>query len=430
MALITGLRIMRLCRTCTRLPSRMHVYMTVLVLFAPLFLFWPENDLNAQVFCRDTLSCDSAYGPGFSYGLARDILPRMVESTATGATLHAIQAVPLPNRAPETFGVGLQIGAAGGPADSGGDDSNPFLNTEPNTYFRNWPFYMEANGGSAASQIYAYAPASLVGLRSTDMVAAHLALHSFSAQDDTPFDVLEPTASTTAARVAATTASIGVRYSRTLLEPIGWEYLSYDGVRLNVGLSYFQNKSAIRSDLETTTFFATDSILAISNPNNFLSELLYNRRTLEYQTRIRTESKILTVPLELRTGFRLLFLSLSLGPGVAVNQGKHDVTVDIDGVVCSSYLGRCSSSTVIDRAVTDFGGLNSAGLQQYNNFNNSVNDFSLPPFHAYSRREVPADTLVPYFSADVRLHLGIDLILSGTVMRNAARVGLAVEASW
>lgn len=373
--------------------------------------------LSAQVYCTSGAFCED-YGFGFSQGISQNVLPIMRRAAAQGAALNNIRALPARMRQPEHFALGVLVGAAGGPYDKS-YSKDQFLQGDSNASFRGWPISIPATNGSAYSGMYVYFSADTVGLPKKHTIGVHGSLSNMAYEGDTGFDTLNPIESVNSERISVRTRAIGFRYQMPLVERRGWDYLAWEGLQFQTGLSYSYNKATYRSRYKTREFIYTPGLVAADINSFFRSNYV-----MESRTNSEIESTNLAMPFEVRSGVRVLFMTLSYAPGVALNYGKHKSRFSMEGAICNNTIGSCSNLGwrlgLIPQAIKT-----STGLDSFASIL-SANDPS--SFYVHDEAEIYSEGIFVYHAADLRIHLGyVEWVISATISHEFAQASLAFE---
>ncbi|MCB1324956.1 MAG: hypothetical protein H7A21_13100 [Spirochaetales bacterium] len=387
-----------------------------LVLLAFAFGLLVPGVARAEVYCNGTLVC-TGYGEGFIRGMNENVLPDMMRGAAEGAVLAAIQAAPMSLQAPDNFAFGFQLSAGFGP-DRDFDDGNPFLHGDSNIQYRSYPFALPAQGRSLDSSFYAIVPGTLFGLSKSDTFALHVGFHSLSYSGETGLDLFDPVASSDGGGGRLRARNFGVRYSHALLDSRGAEFFGWLGLRFATGLSWSQSHSDLRGSYETRDFIDANSFGTDLSVASFAA-----LKTVEYQQTTIIDSRTLVLPVELRTGVQVLFLSLEIAPGVALNYGRHEVEASIEGQLCSGPLGNCSGRSVRESFYESLAPGASAAFS-------AVTAGDPPPFIANSRAEIRSRSVIPYLSLAARVHMfALNIVVQATSSSEQTAASVGLEAT-
>ncbi len=394
----------------------------VLAMFA--LILWGTNNLFAEVFIT---GAGRGVDPALQVAADNKLVPDMLNASANSAALNAVNAMPLGFDVPEKFAAGFQLNAGAGPSVDG--ETIIFdLPRNPNASFNNVPILFPARGGASASRFYALTSGSLINLRKDYIIGVHAAFHNLKLDDSGSVNVLEdPAGDFKKAKLRIRSREIGARLSIPWVDPLGTEAGRWNGVRFITGVTYAWHRTNARGSNESDSYLQVDPSLDLTAGSNALSIF----RKLETRTSIENDSRNFVVPFELMTGVRLGFLEINMGPGLALNFGRHDVTTRIDAVVCNFAPEDCSTreaSFALWNAVLDpsLNPLNSANI--LNPLVVSLLDQESAPFQIYGKRRIHSRALIAYWNMEIRLQFSYANLILRTATRGADTSGsLAFE---
>ena len=389
------------------------------------------RQLSAQVFAagESAIGSRTTIDPLFQFAATRTLLPAAVQAAAEGAALNAIGALPIGMSAPEKFAAGFQYGTGGGPQSDG---RTAIFSSKPNTVYGGTPLFLESPGATAASSFYGLAPGSLLGLRRNTTLAAHAAFHTISLHQDKAATAADFSAPEKAARSRARTRSLGARISVPIVEPIGPQLASWLGLTLSFGLTYMAQSSMVRGEQDSARYLdliAANNAAGIEDKTQQVAALASSFRVIEHQTTVSGDSTNWVLPLELRTGVRLLILEISLGGGAALNYGRHTVDVSTEAVICGGYLGICSNRYVNNLLVDNASRSGSPlGALEQQVLVGNPSDYS-PLLTLHSRKQTTSRAAIPFAVLELRF-LFYNLHLIGTARSSGRFTAASLALEW
>ncbi|MCR9142755.1 MAG: hypothetical protein NXI24_10925 [bacterium] len=402
---------------------------------------WPTA-MQAQVVCATSATCQE-YGAAFAPTLTNNVLNESARQSARAAAVNAIMSMPLAIEAPETFGFGLMFNGAFGPEDRAYADDQLLLHEDANLFASGWPVALPVRGGALGSSVYLNLPGDVLGMRREYVLGFHGGFHSVAAKGDTEGNPLDPAAALTRDSYSIRTRNAGVRLGVPLVDPAGGTLLRWNGVQGVIGFTYAHNRSHLETAAESQKYIQTNALGGVNFANlnsadaaiaqNELGNVIALTQTLEYRSIQINESTNFVIPLEVRTGVRLGFISLGFGIGGALNHGRHTIETRYDGQTCAGATA-CSASNA--RRDLFAGLIAGSGLPTADQANllttiGLVSGRSLPTFNAYSRRKANSDAFLPFVTAGFKLHFyAFDLVLQAMESGSTGGVSFGLETNW